>query len=916
MTDEELLADLMIQWEEALDEGRDVSAADLCKDCPHLVGELSRRIEALKGTSWMDKPVDGGGENSPVSDSPAPDTPPRTLVNRYRLDQKVAEGGFAQVWKGYDLELLRTVAVKMPKPSHIGAVDSFMAEARRVARLKHPGIVPVHDVGKDGDDFFIVSEFVEDGSLGDRLKQGPIPPEQSCRWLAEIADALDYAHKNGVIHRDIKPANILIDHHGRALLADFGIALSANKTGQFAPSIGTLAYMSPEQLEGKPLDPRSDVYSVGVLLCQLLTGKLPYDARDTNCLRKEIVSGAIRLSGSGEKMTPELRGICLKCLAHDPKERYATAKDLANDLRSVQPIKSHRTALVISGIAVLVTLLSVPFVWKAVFRSNEGGVAERLNDSVPLGKLTRQIGPEDGLKLPIGLMATDDGQIHVANTGRGNIRVYSPSGLLLREYGVPGRKENQLRFPQFFATSIKRDSLAITDYGRNCVSLFSTDGRFLKSFSALGDGRTRMNKPRGLAINKADDLFIVDSGNHRILVFTYDGTFLRSVGSAGSGLNQLRAPSGIAIASDGRMFVADTGNRRIVVFNADDSVAMVIAHEQPRTEPFALAFSPSGRLFVSDHFHECIQVFDKELKHLGSLRPSDGEFLPMGLAFLPNGQLAVANYKQQSVCIFDVGEQVVLSDTSQSKRPDPITNSIGMVLVHIPAGEFLMGTPENDPSKAWDEIPHRVRISKPFFMGKYEVTQEQYQKVMGKNPSYCARLPNPEQHPVEQVSWDDAVAFCRALSDLPDEKAAGRSYRLPTEAEWEYACRAGTTTAYHFGNDSNDLSKYALFGGHKAGVWATQKVGIKLPNAWGLHDMHGNVWEWCADEYGPYRVETEVVDPQGPDKGVGKVARGGSWDYGAVKCRSAQRYGGEVLTRSFTNFAFGFRVVMVQEARP
>jgi formylglycine-generating enzyme required for sulfatase activity len=261
-------------------------------------------------------------------------------------------------------------------------------------------------------------------------------------------------------------------------------------------------------------------------------------------------------------------------------------------------------------------------------------------------------------------------------------------------------------------------------------------------------------------------------------------------------------------------------------------------------------------------------------------------------------------------------EQARRLANQQSKRPDPITNSIGMVLVHIPAGEFLMGTPENDPSKAWDEIPHRVRISKPFFMGKYEVTQGQYQKVMGKNPSYCARLPNPEQHPVEQVSWDDAVAFCRALSDLPDEKAAGRSYRLPTEAEWEYACRAGTTTAYHFGNDSNDLSKYALFGGHKAGVWATQKVGIKLPNAWGLHDMHGNVWEWCADEYGPYRVETEVVDPQGPDKGVGKVARGGSWDYGAVKCRSAQRYGGEVLTRSFTNFAFGFRVVMVQEARP
>ena len=339
-SDDDTLADLLIQWEEILESGRDVSAEELCHDCPQLIEQLANRIKAMKSTAWMDKPVGDGDDSGEAPPTPAPDEPPRTLAGRYRLDQRIAEGGFAQVWRGYDLELLRTIAIKMPKASLVGAVESFMAEARRVARLKHPGIVPVYDVGRENDSCFIVSEFVEGGSLAERIKE-PLVQEQSARWIAEIADALDYAHTHGIVHRDIKPANILIDHHGRALLADFGIALSANKTGHFAPSLGTLAYMSPEQLEGKPIDPRSDIYSVGVLLCQLLTGKLPYDAHDQNSLRKEIVSGAIHLTS--QIVNPELRMICLRCLAHDPKERYQSAKELAADLNSLTAIGKSKT---------------------------------------------------------------------------------------------------------------------------------------------------------------------------------------------------------------------------------------------------------------------------------------------------------------------------------------------------------------------------------------------------------------------------------------------------------------------------------------------------------------------------------------------------------------------------------------------
>ena len=261
--DEELLADLLLRWEELRDRGLDTPASELCRERPHLTDELDRRIKALKVTSWMDKSIPAGDDAPGIS---PPTGEPRTLIGRYRLDALIAEGGFAQVWRGYDLELQRVVAVKVPKPSRLQSTDAFMAEARRVARLKHPGIVPVFDVGREEDFCFIVSEFVEGGSLGEHLVNTPPTQEQAIRWVIEVAEALEYAHLHGVVHRDIKPANILIDHHNRALLADFGIAQSANKAGQQALSLGTLRYMSPEQLEGKVVDPRADVFSLGVVL--------------------------------------------------------------------------------------------------------------------------------------------------------------------------------------------------------------------------------------------------------------------------------------------------------------------------------------------------------------------------------------------------------------------------------------------------------------------------------------------------------------------------------------------------------------------------------------------------------------------------------------------------------------------------
>ena len=252
--------------------------------------------------------------------------------------------------------------------------------------------------------------------------------------------------------------------------------------------------------------------------------------------------------------------------------------------------------------------------------------------------------------------------------------------------------------------------------------------------------------------------------------------------------------------------------------------------------------------------------------------------------------------------------------------PNPITNSIGMKLVLIPAGEFLMGSPEDDDDADAEEKPrHRVQITRPFYLGVTEVTQGQYRAVMGKNPSQFKRSDNL---PVEQVSWFDAVKSCNKLSEREGRKpyyriegdavtmAGGDGYRLPTEAEWEYACRAGTTTRFSFGDDETALGQYAWYGANCKG--RTQLVGRKQPNAFGLYDMHGNVWEWCWDGYDEgYYSRSPVDDPLGPSGVSARVARGGCAEDGPRICRSAIRFRAAPGLRAGT----GFRLARVQSVR-
>jgi formylglycine-generating enzyme required for sulfatase activity len=236
-------------------------------------------------------------------------------------------------------------------------------------------------------------------------------------------------------------------------------------------------------------------------------------------------------------------------------------------------------------------------------------------------------------------------------------------------------------------------------------------------------------------------------------------------------------------------------------------------------------------------------------------------------------------------------------------------SDLGMEMVPIPAGTFLMGSPSGEDDRWSDEGPQTtVTISQSYWMSKYEVTQGQYEEVMGNNPSHFKNA--GLNAPVEQVSWNSAVEFCRKLTER--EQTAGRlpdgyEYGLPTEAQWEYACRAGTTTRFSFGDDPgyNEVGKYAWYSSNSGST--THPVGEKLENPWGLHDMHGNVWEWCLDWKGDYPGGNQI-DPVGSTTGTVRVNRGGSWNFNARFSRSADRFRRDP---SSTHYDLGFRPALV-----
>jgi len=514
---------------------------------------------------------------------------------------------------------------------------------------------------------------------------------------------------------------------------------------------------------------------------------------------------------------------------------------------------------------------------------------------------------------PNGIATDTFGNIYVADTYNSRIQKFTSTGVYISELEV---LDSQLtpHAPHCIAVSNNGDL-----YIGSCCYIYkySPDGELIYRYGNKG-GDGLLQNPGGIAIDDIGNVYVTSRYGDNIQKFTADGTFIKRWGSLGNNDGEVNGPAGIAIDDNGVIYVCDNNNARIQKFNTDgEFLGKWGSHGIQEGQfgiPEGIAIDNNGNIFVADQGRHKIQIFTPE-----------GKFIQRWGEFGTNpGQMN----KPGHIALSPDDNKVFITDTSYNRiqvfkkiSTYETTNRLGMTFRFIPGGKFMMGSSPDELERESDETQHWVILSQSFYMQTTEVTQGQWNAVMGNNPSYFQNC--GDDCPVEQVSWNDIQTFIAELN------ARGEGiYRLPTEAEWEYAARGGSTTAFANGDitytdcsyDQN-LDALGWYCGNSGVTYdgcvdlsssgglncaGPHPVAQKLPNAWRLYDMHGNVWEWCQDWHGNYPTEA-VTDPKGPLTGSNRMRRGGSWCSLAWRCRAAVRPHSEA---DYWDSCGGFRLVM------
>jgi len=854
-------------------------------------------------------------EDEPTQRVPAPERVPalfRTLAagqrvfDRYTLELMAGRGGMGVVWRAHDDDLERTVALKfLPDAvaSDVEAVRDLKRETKRCLDLTHPHIVRVYDFMQDPESAAIAMEFVEGQSLAKRKAESPhgcLQVSEVAPLAAQLCAALDYAHfRAQIIHRDLKPANLLVTREGELKVMDFGIARSLTETrtrltGNAAGGTsGTLLYMGPQQLMGERPTVADDIYALGATLFELLAGKPPFYRGDGYALMTQIREKAPpsmarqreELEIKAEPIPPVWEEAIRACLAKDPQDRPRSAGELAVRLglapagsaplvaatgpttgsvpppppppRPVAETPRKKTGMVTA----MIVLAAVVIAAVAGYFFRDRAAAEPATPPT-VGPVTT---PVETRTTPAAPAAEPRGGVIVRTEPIGaDVTVgaldHGAGPLTLKDVR-PGRYPVHVRAPGYeeWSGEVK---VKENDFAEASVTLVRSTGYLLVT-----------SEPGGL---EAEVL-----GRS-----TPDGP-------PPDNRQTIKTPQRLKLA---------TGSYQIT-FRKDGwpEQKKTVDVERNQTAEAEAAFL-SGRLVITSDPSGADVIMGGKTVGQTPLR------LPDLLPGPQTAELRRKGYKAATVSgtVTARGDLHLYAALEAMRGPEigrvVTLPELGLEMRPVAAGSFLMGSPESERERESSEGPQtRVTLTEDFWLGKTEVTQGQYELLMGANPSKFKAA--GRQAPVENVTWTEAMEFCRRLTDR--ERAAGRlpdgyAYTLPTEAQWEYACRAGTTSAY-----AGDVEAMAWHEDNARKT--THPVAQKSANAWGFYDLHGNVAEWCADFFEDKLPGGSVSDYAGPATGSRRSFRGGSWDHSPTECRSAWRVRNSPNSREDY---LGFRVAL------
>ena len=836
--------------------------------------------------------------------------PGDVLAGRYEIKELIGQGSVDAVYRALDTKGDREIAIKILLPAltqNEEVLELFLKEAKISSNLAHPNIANVYEVQSEDDLYFLTMELLEGQSLADmmqiRHQENQIFDESELFELMEqVVSALSYAHEQ-TIHREIKPENVWLDKSGKVKLTDFGIVQLQNPSErmQNCADIGTVYYMAPEQVKGDGnVDARADIYALGIMLYHLATGSVP--------------AGLIK---SLHEKRPDLsEGFCaavMQCMASDVNDRPQTAEDLLELLQKkhIEKIVSAHAAKtateknrganksMIAAAALLLVIIGVG-----------GLIATNGKESASSGEQSMSTQQQtEGIKLL--------GQINSLKK-----RLNNSISDLEKDVAEAKRANNkQLKTLQLWQKNSKRfivNSNTITE---------------LEGEQAVGEGYLKTPKQ---AARATETLTAVKKGYASLLRCFQN---LEDFGSQQLKYQRLQAQwkkSGLgessikdAIAADKLIEEANQKGEGCLTLELTSKAIAQYQQASKQLEPLLAAENKTAaaradweKYKKTFSLENPAAITDAELAIEQAGKHKRGGALTEAIASNTAAQQAFSQAKTQVSGQVEAKRQkwaegrkldaAKLSKVKQAKISEfqkgktVKVDGVSLKLRGIPAGSFSMGSKNGDA----DEKPvHTVKI-KAFYLQETEVTWNQYQICM--NDDVCEsdgdELDGKGSRPVINVSWKDAQQYIKWLN-----KKTGQRFRLPSEAEWEYAARAGTTTDFSWGNNISCTNAHYNGGDGSDCYYAPEgddtgslEVRSFSPNAWGLYDMHGNIWEWVQDCWNDsYNGATANGRAWESGNCKKRVVRGGSWGFGPKDLRSANR---EIFTAAKRHYFFGFRL--------